>query len=40
MLGAKGGERFVGFIHIGTPAIVPDDRERPPLESVVTRWPG
>lgn len=40
MLGAKGGERFVGFIHIGTPAIVPEDRERPALETVVSRWPG
>lgn len=40
MLGARGGERFVGFIHIGTPTSVPEDRERPPLESVVSRWPG
>lgn len=40
MLGAKGGERFVGFIHIGTPASLPEERERPPLESVVSRWPG
>jgi nitroreductase len=40
MLGARGGERFVGFIHIGTPTITPDDRERPSLESVVSRWPG
>ena len=29
MLGARGGERFVGFMHIGTPTIVPEDRERP-----------
>jgi len=40
MLGARGGERFVGFVHIGTPAIVPDDRERPALEQVVSRWQG
>jgi nitroreductase len=40
MLGARGGERFVGFIHIGTPASVPEDRERPSLETVVSRWPG
>lgn len=40
MLGARGGERFVGFIHIGTPTSVPEDRERPALETVVTRWPG
>ncbi|MHB1102139.1 MAG: nitroreductase family protein [Devosia sp.] len=38
MLGARGGERFVGFVHIGTPAITPDDRERPTLEQVVSRW--
>lgn len=38
LLGARGGERFVGFVHIGTPAIVPDERERPPLRDVVTRW--
>lgn len=38
MLGALPGERFVGFVHIGTPAVVPEDRPRPDLESVVTRW--
>ncbi|SMQ66038.1 Nitroreductase [Devosia lucknowensis] len=38
MLGALPGERFVGFVHIGTPAIVPEDRPRPDLASVVTRW--
>jgi nitroreductase len=40
MLGARGGERFVGFIHIGTPAIQPEDRERPDVASLVSRWPG
>lgn len=40
MLGARGGERFVGFVHIGTPAISPDDRERPAPEQVVSRWQG
>ena len=40
MLGARGGERFVGFVHIGTPAVVPEDRERPALGEVVTRWQG
>jgi hypothetical protein len=40
MLGARGGERFIGFIHIGTPSSVPEDRERPSLESVVSRWQG
>lgn len=37
-LGARGGERFVGFIHIGTPTIKPEDRERPDINSIVTRW--
>lgn len=40
MLGAKGGERFVGFIHIGTPTMVMEDRDRPELGAVVTRWRG
>lgn len=38
MLGARGGERFVGFIHIGTPTAIPEDRERPALADVVMRW--
>ncbi|RZL53936.1 MAG: nitroreductase [Variovorax sp.] len=38
VLGARGGERFVGFIHIGTPSITPEDRPRPPLADVVSRW--
>jgi nitroreductase len=40
LLGARGGERFVGFIHIGTPTTVIEDRERPALEDVVTYWNG
>ncbi|MEO7224044.1 MAG: nitroreductase [Devosia sp.] len=40
MLGARGGERFVGFIHIGTPTTVIEDRDRPDLSTVVTRWQG
>jgi nitroreductase len=40
MLGARGGERFVGFIHIGTPTLQPEDRDRPAVGSLVTRWPG
>lgn len=40
MLGAKGGERFVGFVHIGTPTITPEDRERPDLDHIVSRWQG
>lgn len=38
MLGAKGGERFVGFVHIGTPTVAVEDRERPALDSVITYW--
>lgn len=38
VLGALPGERFVGFVHIGTPAIVPEDRPRPSLDDVVSRW--
>jgi len=37
-LGAKGGERFVGFIHIGTPTAVIEDRDRPDLAAVVSRF--
>lgn len=40
MLGARGGERFVGFVHIGTPTTVIEDRDRPDLDKVVTRWVG
>ncbi|MGV3651478.1 MAG: nitroreductase family protein [Devosia sp.] len=40
VLGAAAGERFVGFVHIGTPAIKPDDRDRPALEDVVSYWQG
>ncbi|GHB33138.1 nitroreductase [Pseudovibrio japonicus] len=28
-LGARDGERFAGFIHIGSPSVVPKDRPRP-----------
>lgn len=38
ILGAKGGEHFVGFIHIGTPSMVPEDRDRPRLDDVVSYW--
>jgi nitroreductase len=40
LLGARGGERFVGFVHIGTPVSLPEDRDRPDLNKVVTRWQG
>lgn len=37
-LGALPGEQFVGFVHIGSPVITPEDRPRPALEEVVSRW--
>ena len=40
MLGAKGGERFVGFVHIGTPTAVIEDRDRPDIGRLVTHWRG
>lgn len=40
MLGARAGERFVGFVSIGTPAAVIEDRPRPALGDIVTRWGG
>ncbi|ALV29361.1 nitroreductase family protein [Pannonibacter phragmitetus] len=39
-LGAAEGERFAGFIHIGTPAQAPFERPRPELASIVTHWAG
>lgn len=38
LLGARPGERFVGFIHIGTPTTVIEDRPRPDLAEIVTEW--
>ncbi len=37
-LGLRGGERFAGFLHIGTPKMPPTERERPDLEAITTRW--
>ena len=31
-------ERVAGFIYIGTPSVRPDDRPRPELAKIVTRW--
>lgn len=33
-------ERVAGFVHIGTPAEIPADRERPVPSEIVTRWKG
>jgi len=38
MLGARDGERFVGFIHIGTPNALIEDRPRPALADIVSSW--
>lgn len=38
MLGARDGERFVGFVHIGTPTAAIEDRPRPALDDVVSYW--
>ncbi|MFP9137841.1 nitroreductase [Devosia sp. XGJD_8] len=38
MLGAGEGERFVGFVHIGTPTAVIEDRPRPALADIVSHW--
>lgn len=36
LLGARGGEHFVGFVHIGTPSTTIEDRDRPALQDVVS----
>lgn len=38
MLGAKSGEQFVGFVHIGTPESRMPDRDRPSIENAVSAW--
>lgn len=38
--GLKAGERIAGFVHIGKPAKPPEDRERPELDTIVTRYKG
>ncbi len=40
MLGAKEGERFVAFVHIGTPEARLEDRDRPDVSDVVSTWQG
>ncbi len=39
-LGIAENERVVGFIYIGTSASKPEERPRPALPDVVTRWNG
>jgi nitroreductase len=38
MLGARAGEQFVAFVHIGTPTTQMEDRPRPALADVVSEW--
>ena len=38
MLGVQTGESIVGFVHIGTPTATIEDRPRPALGEVVSRW--
>jgi nitroreductase len=37
-LGLADNERIAGFIHVGTAKEKPEDRERPALSSIVTRF--
>jgi nitroreductase len=39
-LGLAANERIAGFVHIGTPAKPPGDRERPALNTIVTHFKG
>ena len=39
-LGLGDNERIAGFIHIGTPIEQPEERERPDLATIVSRWRG
>lgn len=38
ILGLLPGERFVGFVHIGTPTAPRTDRPRPALADIVSEW--
>ncbi|HUC50949.1 MAG TPA: nitroreductase [Xanthobacteraceae bacterium] len=39
-LGLAPHERIAGFVHIGRPPGMPEDRPRPPLSEIATRFPG
>lgn len=39
-LGLADHERIAGFVHIGKPAKPPEERDRPALDSIVTRYSG
>ena len=38
VLGLAANERIAGFVHVGRPAKPPEDRERPNLATIVTRF--
>jgi hypothetical protein len=37
-LGLQAHEKIAGFVHIGRPPGVPEDRPRPPLEEIASRY--
>lgn len=37
-LGLRPGEKFIGFVHVGTPTEAPVERPRPPAASLLTEW--
>jgi nitroreductase len=39
-LGLADNERVAGFVYVGTATERPEDRERPALSDIVTRWRG
>jgi len=39
-LGLAANERMAGFVHIGRPAKPPEERDRPKLADIVTRYSG
>jgi nitroreductase len=39
-LGLEPHERIAGFVHIGRPPGVPEDRPRPPLSEIASRFPA
>lgn len=39
-MGLGDHERIAGFVHIGTPLRPPEDRPRPPLSEIMTRYTG
>lgn len=39
-LGLGAGERVAGFIYMGRPMEKPEERERPMIDNLLTRWPA